>query len=179
MQLFVHDPTVHVDPHFPEVQIPELQSAGATQIFPLAHLAQLPPQSTSVSVPFLAASVHVAVAQRPPVHAPLRQSVYVLQSIPFAQSAHVPPPQSTSVSKPFFTTSLQLVAMHFPAEHSLLAQSARTVHTLPFAQRVHEPPQSVSDSFPFLTRSLHAGHWQLPLQPPVTQSEATRHLWPP
>ena len=76
MQLLVHDATVHVDPHFPLVQMPETQSAGAAQIFPLAHLSgQPPPQSTSVSVPFLAVSVHVAVAQRPPVHAPLVQSV--------------------------------------------------------------------------------------------------------
>jgi len=103
-----------------------------------------------------------------------------VQSIPFAQSTHVPPPQSMSVSKPFFTASLQDVAMHLPAEHSLLAQSARTVHTLPFAQREHEPPQSMSDSLPFLTRSLHAGHWQrFAPQTPGTQSDATRHLWPP
>jgi len=76
MQLFEHDATVHVDAHFPLVQMPEVQSAGTAQIFPLAHLVvQLPPQSMSVSLPFLAASVQVAVAQRPPVHAPLVQSV--------------------------------------------------------------------------------------------------------
>lgn len=74
-------PTVHVlvqvagvqggAAHLPEVQMPEVQSAGAAQSFPFAHLAvQLPPQSTSVSFPFLAASVQVAVAHRPPVQAP-------------------------------------------------------------------------------------------------------------
>jgi hypothetical protein len=160
-QVLVHVCGLHVVAHFPLVQMPETQSAGAAQIFPLAHLvAQLPPQSTSDSLPFLAASVHVAAAQRPPVHAPPVQSVWTVQSNPFAQSAHVPPPQSTSVSKPFFTASLQDVAMHFPPEHSLLVQSARTPHTLPFAQREQLPPQSTSVSAPFLTTSAHVGHWQ-------------------
>jgi hypothetical protein len=157
--VLVHVAGVQPDEHFPEAQMPEVQSAGTAQTFPLPHLlGQLPPQSTSVSLPFLAASVHVAVAQRPPVQAPLMQSVYVVHRNPFAQSGHVPPPQSTSVSKPFFTSSLQDVAMQWPAEHSLLAQSARTVHTWPFAQRLHVPPQSMSTSLPFLTRSVHEGH---------------------
>jgi hypothetical protein len=69
----VHVETLHVDAatHFPEVQMPEVQSPGTAHPLPLAHLVeQLPPQSTSVSLPFLKVSVQVAVAQRPPLQAP-------------------------------------------------------------------------------------------------------------
>ena len=43
-----------------------------------------PPQSTSVSVPFLTASVHVGAWHTPPVQRPLTQSLFPAQFLPFA-----------------------------------------------------------------------------------------------
>jgi hypothetical protein len=45
----------------PPVHTPLEQSAAMLHVLPVAHLvAQLPPQSTSVSVPFLIPSLHPA-----------------------------------------------------------------------------------------------------------------------
>ena len=47
----------------PEVQVPLEQSVPTAQTLPVAHAGQVPPpQSTSVSAPFFAPSVHVGAA---------------------------------------------------------------------------------------------------------------------
>src|SRR5580765_2385548 len=50
----------------PETQLPLWQSALTEQIFPFAHfVVHAPPQSTSVSLPFLKVSAQLAVAVIP------------------------------------------------------------------------------------------------------------------
>jgi hypothetical protein len=147
------------------LQTPLEQSAASPQFEPSLHLAHepVPPQSTSVSLPFLALSLqlgawHVAGF---PEQTPLVQSLDTEQRKSFAHLAQVLPPQSTSVSVPFFTVSGQAGAWHFfgsPA-HTLLEQSPASAHDSPVAQRVQRlaPPQSTSVSTPFLTTSLQLG----------------------
>jgi hypothetical protein len=137
------------------------QSLATEHALPEPHFAQLaPPQSMSVSVPFLTASVHVAVRQTDEVHTPLTQSLGPAQTLPAAHFGHEPP-QSASVSVPFLTASTQLGAWQISPAHTLLAQSLGTKHALPephFAQLA--PPQSMSVSVPFLTLSPQPGLWQ-------------------
>jgi hypothetical protein len=78
---------------------PLWQSAFTTHVFTSAqrgHEASVPPQSMSVSLPFLAPSggTQVAALHTPPVHTPLRQSTGSMHAWP---SAHPPQsrPQST------------------------------------------------------------------------------------
>jgi hypothetical protein len=100
--------------------------------------------------------------------------------------AHFPgqePPQSTSVSDPFLAVSEQLLVVHTLPLHSVLEQSVPAVQALPPAQRAQPdtPPQSVSDSAPFLIRSLQAGalHVRVPAgHTPLTQSPTTAQLLP-
>jgi hypothetical protein len=81
---------------------PLTQSEPTMQAFPVAHAAQVPPpQSTSVSLPFLTPSEQVGTRQTPPEQTLLEQSEEMRQTLPLAQAAQVPPPQSTSVSLPF------------------------------------------------------------------------------
>ncbi len=92
--------------HFPAVHTPPLQSLLEAHAAPTPHCSQLPPQSTSLSLPFLSLSPHDAAAARtPPVHTPEAQS---LPAPHFWPSAHVsqPPPQSTSDSAAFRLASL-------------------------------------------------------------------------
>jgi len=65
--------------------------------------AHEPPQSTSVSVPFMTVSVHDGTAHVlvvVPLHTLLEQSVAAAHFFPFAQGGQVPP-QFRSVSVPF------------------------------------------------------------------------------
>jgi hypothetical protein len=60
----------------PELQTPLMQSLPALHILPDAHAAHVPPpQSMSVSFPFLTMSVQVARAHVPALQTPLMQSV--------------------------------------------------------------------------------------------------------
>jgi hypothetical protein len=61
---------------------------------------QLPPQSVSLSVPFLTPSEQLAARHTLAVHTPLAQSELIAQPRPVLQAPQVPPPQSTSVSLP-------------------------------------------------------------------------------
>jgi hypothetical protein len=92
------------------------------QPLPTAQFAvQVPPQSTSVSFPFLTPSVQEAVTHLPPEHLPLpgnTQSVFALQFLPTAQVGPQLPPQSTSVSVPFRRPSPHAAATHAPALHT-------------------------------------------------------------
>jgi hypothetical protein len=73
---------------------------------PISHPLQVvPPQSTSVSDPFMTLSVQVESWHTLPVHTWLRQSSGTLHGFPAVQRGQVPPPQSTPVSTSFFTPS--------------------------------------------------------------------------
>ena len=88
-----------------------VQSAATLQALVSAHLVvQEPPQSMSVSSPFLTLSVQLALVQVSLVasHTRLTQSVLILHALSSPQAGQVPPPQSTSVSLPFFLLSLQV-----------------------------------------------------------------------
>jgi hypothetical protein len=99
-------PSVQVAAWHVLVVVPEhtllLQSVPVTQILVLSQGEQLPPpQSVSVSVPFLVPSLQLLAWQKPPVHTAVWQSVFTEQCLPAAQSAAQLPPQSTSVSLEF------------------------------------------------------------------------------
>jgi hypothetical protein len=70
-------------------------------------LVQLPPQSTSVSVPFFTKSVQSGAWHTLFVHTPLAQSDGAEHAFDVSHFGHAVPPQSTSVSLPFFTPSVQ------------------------------------------------------------------------
>jgi hypothetical protein len=165
------------------VHTPLWQSLAAEQVLPAAHLPhEAPPQSVSVSVPFLTRSVQLDAWHRPAVHTPLWQSPATLQTLPAAHLPHVPPPQSMSVSAPFLTLSVQVAARHLSGEpkHTPLWQSAGSAHVAPAPHLGHAPPpQSTSVSVPFLTTSAQLGAWQmLPMHTPAWQSDATLHILP-
>jgi hypothetical protein len=87
---------------------PLWQSVAPVQTLPATHLGQLaPPQSVSVSVPFLTTSVQVAGWHTSPVHTPLWQSLATAHVLPATHLLHEAPPQSMSVSVPFLTRSEQ------------------------------------------------------------------------
>jgi hypothetical protein len=92
---------------------------------PSAQCGHEPPQSTSVSVPFFAPSVHKGDWQVT-LHTPLAQSPPALHASPTAHFGQVPP-QSTSDSDPFFTLSLQKGARHVTLQ-TLLVQSWGAPH---------------------------------------------------
>jgi hypothetical protein len=95
------EPFGRVDWQMPPWHNPLTQSAFARQCLPSAQAGQdPPPQSMSVSFPFLTVSVQVGGAQTWPMHTRLVQSVANRHPWPGAQGGHVPPPQSTSVSLP-------------------------------------------------------------------------------
>jgi hypothetical protein len=75
----------------------------------------MPPQSTSVSLPFMMLSVQLMPAQVPLVQWLLTQSEASSQSSSVPQRGQaVGPPQSTSVSAPFMTPSSQATAWQLP-----------------------------------------------------------------
>jgi hypothetical protein len=88
--------------HAPPLHTADWQSEPAPQLAPLPHLPQLPPQSTSDSLPFFTLSMHVAGAHAPDMQSVDSQSDGPPHARPSAHFGHDPPPQSTSVSAPFF-----------------------------------------------------------------------------
>jgi hypothetical protein len=141
-----------------------------------------PPQSRSVSVPFVTPSLQLGAMQTLPVQTPLVQSVGALQALPSMHALQpLPPPQSTSVSVPFFTVSLQAGATQTLPVQTPLPQSVPATHALPTMQREQPlaPPQSTSVSLPFFTVSLQAGAMQtLFVQTLLAQSAATTQTLP-
>src|SRR5207253_2195365 len=144
------------------VQMPLRQSLPSAQLLPSTHAVQLPPpQSMSVSLPFLAASLQVAARQMR-LQVPLWQSPAAPQLTPFAHflpcPSQVTPPQSTPVSVPFLTPSLQVGAWHVtlqtPFWQSLAAPQATPVPQVLPSPTQSTPPQSTPVSLPFLTPSL-------------------------
>jgi hypothetical protein len=151
-----------------DAQMPLAQSPATAHPQPLAHLyvgAQAPPQSLSVSVPFLTVSVQlgawhklVLLAQSELWQSPLTKHV--------ALSGHLRagaqmPPQSTSVSAWFCTLSVQVAAWHTSLVQTPLTQSVGLEQTSPAGHllQVLAPPQSVPLSVPFLALSLQVGIW--------------------
>ena len=68
-------------------------------------MGQVPPQSTSLSVPLRAPSEHVGKAQSLLTQMPLEQSVALTQGVPDVHPSGQLPPQSMPVSAPFRTPS--------------------------------------------------------------------------
>jgi hypothetical protein len=150
------------------------QSDARAQCFGGAQAGQLPPQSTSLSVPFCTPSVHEGGAHTVAVQTPLAQSPAIAHAFVSEHGGQVPPPQSTSVSAPFFTMSWQLGAWQMPPVHAPWMQSVPVVHVLPSGQAWGQPPpQSTPASIPFFTPSLQVGIEQvLPMQTRLWQSSA-------
>jgi hypothetical protein len=75
------------------LQMPLVQSLPNAQILPTAHFGQLPPQSTSVSMPFLTASVQVGALA---THSPLPLQVPLEHCVPATAyvELHEPPTQA-------------------------------------------------------------------------------------
>ena len=118
-----------------------------------------PPQSTSVSLPFIMWSVHDGTSHTPPVQVPLEQSVATRQLLPSPQGPQAGPPQSTSVSVPSLLALAQPAVWHSPAEHVPPMQSVPARQAFPFPQRsqVPVPPQSMSVSTPSFRWSTQVG----------------------
>jgi hypothetical protein len=94
----------------PAVQAPLAQSPPTLQRLPAGHGLHDPPQSVSVSPPFLTESAHVAFWQTLAAHTRLLQSFGPRQLAPPVQALHAVPPQSMSLSLPFSTKSEQVAA---------------------------------------------------------------------
>jgi hypothetical protein len=164
------------------VQTSVWQSPPTLQILPAAHLGHDPPQSLSVSLPFLTLSLQAGAAQvsATGVHTPLSQSPPTAHFSPVAQSSQFGPPQSTSVSAPFFWPSAQFGAAQRFALQTLLAQSVGAPQDLPAPQPGQvAPPQSESLSSWFFTPSVHDGASHLALvHELLKQSLAAWHVPP-
>jgi hypothetical protein len=105
----------------PPVQTPLRQSVAAAHESPSAQGEQPgPPQSWSVSVPFLTPSRQLGAMQSPSVHTPLRQSEAAAHSLPSAHDGQLGPPQSTSVSVPFRRLSVQFGVSPMPGPVSMV-----------------------------------------------------------
>ena len=107
--------TLNVNSWLGHLQRPPLQkfvrqSLAARQDLLSAQSPQVaPPQSTSVSVPFLTPSEHVGAWQTLATQTLLAQSLATVQPPPAPQPAHEPP-QSMPVSAPFLTPSEHVAA---------------------------------------------------------------------
>src|SRR4051812_19400681 len=106
-----------------------MQSLFLLQRLLVAHLGQVaPPQSVSVSSPFLFESVqwstHTLALQTP-----LAQSLEIRQALPLAHLFEQAIPQSTSLSNPSFTPSAHCPTHLLATQWLALAwQSPSTLH---------------------------------------------------
>src|SRR5689334_7414351 len=103
------------------------QSPSTMHILPSGHLGHigrvappLPPQSMSVSFPFLMKSEQVGPVQVPWKQFTLWQSLLRWHLKPSAHRGHKDPPQSTSVSSWFRTMSEQPAGAQWPILHEPL-----------------------------------------------------------
>ena len=162
----------------PASQRPERQSAFFLQPLESAQPPQGPPQSTSLSPPFLMPSAQPGSPQWPLPHQPLMQFASVRQPWPRGQRGQSPAPQSTPVSTPFFWPSVHEAASQVPDAQNPVTHSAWLEHGSP-VQAGQPPPQSIPVSPPLCTPSAHAVSRQTPpgLHAPVLQSAGT--LQPP
>jgi hypothetical protein len=104
------------------LQTPLAQSVPALQVWSVAQREHEkgPPQSTSVSWPFLTRSLQLGARQRLPMHDELSQSVLPPHRLPAAHGGQTPPPQSASDSPPLRSPSL-----HVGAAQTLLGAGAQ------------------------------------------------------
>jgi len=166
-----------------EAQLRLTQSLGVAHVAPAVHAPHVgPPQSTSVSAPFLTPSLHVAAAQVPDVALQLEveQSLPTVQLTPTPQALQEPPPQSTPVSAPFRIPSEHVAAAHVlvvelvvvfvsllkvlvvVVTQLLLKQSPWTTQVVFAAHFGHEePPQSTPLSLAFFMPSEQVAAAQL------------------
>ena len=98
--------------HTPAAQYPLWQSELTLHDWAFAHVlpgAQAPPQSKSVSFPFLTPSAQVGDWHTPwGLQTPELQSPPKPHFLPAWHTGQVPPPQSMSVSTPFFVLSVHV-----------------------------------------------------------------------
>src|SRR5262249_30612288 len=106
----------------------------------------IPPQSTSVSVPFCTRSVHLGTKHVPLEQTSLSQSSFVVHVLPGAHFAHIVPPQSISDSPEFLMPSAHDAAWHTPVVHGRSMQSEFCVQCLPTPHGWQPGPQSTSVS---------------------------------
>src|SRR6185503_21083953 len=127
--------------HLKSVPQTELtQSPFVVQTRPALHFGQVdPPQSTSVSLPFMTPSEHDAAVQTLFVHRLLVQSAFALHAWPLGHFGQLPP-QSTADSEPFFTLSVQFGAWHSPDVQTPLEQSPAKVQIFCAAHPGQVPP---------------------------------------
>jgi hypothetical protein len=162
-----------------------IQSPATLHVLPVPQSPHVPPpQSTSVSAPFLTTSEHVG-AWQVTLQTPLEQSFGAPHVLPVPHRAQpgdgVGPPQSMSLSPWFFAPSAHVGVVQASDTHRVLVQSVPVVQALVGPQRLQlvAPPQSTSLSAWFFTVSVHDGAAQtLPVQTPLWQSPATRHALP-
>jgi hypothetical protein len=128
----------------------------------------VPPQSTSVSLPFFTPSVQLAAEQVFKVGSQTlsTQSDPTRHVSPSAHGEHVAPPQSTSVSSASFTPSAQCAATHAPVPSQTVPPPS--VHVVPLAAFVvpHTLPVHVLllQTVPVGAQSDAWLHWtQLPV----------------
>jgi hypothetical protein len=124
------------------------QSVATRQAARGAHPVQLPPQSTSVSLPLRTPSVQLVGWQVPFEQLAWSQSVFATQCSVTAQRVQplLVPPQSRSVSSWFSRPSEHDGERHLPPVHSATLQSTDVAQLLPVAHGLQVPPQSTSDS---------------------------------
>src|SRR4051812_46298010 len=90
---------------------------------PAAQPAQLPPQSTPVSSPFLAKSSQLGAAHFCCKQTKLLHPSLPTHARPLPQPAHCVPPQSTTISSWFWRESLQVAAAQSSPTQLPLLQS--------------------------------------------------------
>jgi hypothetical protein len=120
-------------------QMFDLQSALTWHFCPAAqNFEQLPPQSTSLSVPFTTPSSQDAGRQVSPVQTRLTQSDGMAHLRLSAQGVQVPP-QSLSVSLPFWTLSTHVGALQRLFVHTRESQSAPIAQLWPVGHVAEHP----------------------------------------
>jgi hypothetical protein len=161
-------------------QLALMQSAAVTHVSPATHLGQeLPPQSTSLSVPFLMASAQVTPMHVPFLHESVVQSDATTQRWVSLQGGQAPP-QSISVSVPFLTLSLHAAGWQTELMHDCEIQSALVLQAWFVRQAGHAtPPQSTSVSLAFFTPSVHAAARQVWMSPASAGEPAPPDVVPP
>jgi hypothetical protein len=120
-----------------------------------------PPQSTSVSVPFLTVSVGLGAAHTLLAHTKLAQSLATAQPLLGPQGVALLPPQSMSVSSPFLTPSLGAGSTHLPKSQTSEAHCAGASQTVPAGRSLSGSGGAVSA--PASVPPLEVPELELPL----------------
>jgi hypothetical protein len=179
--------SMHVGVRHVTLQTPLTQSAATRHVLLATHLGHtVPPQSTSVSAPFLCVSAQVAVVQVLVVGEQklVLQSAATAHPWPDPQFVEHVPPQSRSVSTPFLTPSVHVGAAQRLFTHDPVVQSLPVAQPRPCAHLFGQlPPQSGAVSVPFVAPSAHVGAWHMLLvqtfdaqSVPSAQPADTGHL---